>query len=420
MALKLTDTLKKINVSDSVGAITESVKSLSHLKSKSNAAPESAETVIDTVDSLNGYLSSLQTDASPAVVMALQSQMQVLKYVQSPTMTLMAVDSVMVCLYKALKSAENEGQRETLRESFASLLQSFIFVTEARLRYEIDSNKDEAVRLLADAGDMLMSSVSSTAMMVVPAAAGVKIGHALPKMVNVLAEQNTQRSFLGRLIMAKGKKTIIEEKKAEFDKTLNYIFDTLDSYAELIGPSILLHGMLKRYADGLLERYKIAQYETVAKKISEKEGSRLEAFADTATQAMTTNDDTTSFKLLFKAFSQVTQTRKVMDYDSISNVGRSLQSELEGYEAQITQIDEYITTAETELKATSLLQFGRKSELQSKIEQYRQQRVRVEQEVLNCRQRINIVSDILDPVNEDIRQYEERLQRVVEKYKFTV
>jgi hypothetical protein len=82
----------------------------------------------------------------------------------------------------------------------------------------------------------------------------------------------------------------------------------------------------------------------------------LEAFADTATQAMTTNDDTTSFKLLFKAFSQVTQTRKVMDYDSISNVGRSLQSELEGYEAQITQIDEYITTAEAELKATSLLQ----------------------------------------------------------------
>lgn len=420
MALKLIDTLKKINLSDSAGAITESIKSLSHLKSKSNEVSESAETVIDSVDSLNGYLSSLQTDASPAVMMALQSQMQVLKYVQSPTMTLMAVDNVMVCLYKALKDVENDQQKEVLCESFASLLQSFIFVTEARLRYEIDSNKDEAVRLLADAGDMLMSSVSSTAMMVVPVAAGVKIGHALPKMVNVLAEQNTQRSFLGRLIMAKGKKAIIEEKKAEFDKTLNYFFDTLDSYAELIGPSILLHGMLKRYADGLLERYKIAQYESVARKISEKEGSRLESFADTATQALTTTDEATGIKLLFKAFSQVTQTRKVMDFDSISNIGRSLQSELEGYKAQIAQIDEYIAAVEAELKATSLLQFGRKSELQTKIEQYRQQRLVVEQEMLNCRQRMNIVGDILEPVNEDIRQYEEHLQRVVEKYRFII
>ena len=334
-------------------------------------------------------------------------------------MTLMVIDNLMVCLYKALKEVEDNQQKEKLRESFASQLQSFIFITEARLRYEIDNNKDEAIRLLADAGDMLMSSINSTAMMVVPMTGSVKIGHVLPKMVNVLAEQNAQRSFLGRLIMAKGKRTIIEEKKAEFDKTLNYIFDALDNYAELIGPSILLHGMLRRYADELLERYKISQYETVAKKIDEKEASRLETLADTTSQVLTTNDEATSIKLLFKAFSQIIQTRKVMDYDSVSNISRSLQSELEGYEAQIIQIDEYIAVTETELKATTLLQFGRKGELHTKIEQLKQQRLQLVQEVLNCRQRINIIGDILDPVNENIHQYEERLQRVVEKYKFT-
>ena len=108
-----------------------------------------------------------------------------------------------------------------------------------------------------------------------------------------------------------------------------------------------------------------------------------------------------------------------MDYDSVSNISRSLQSELEGYEAQIIQIDEYIAVTETELKATTLLQFGRKGELHTKIEQLKQQRLQLVQEVLNCRQRINIIGDILDPVNENIHQNEERLQRVVEKYKFT-
>jgi hypothetical protein len=335
-------------------------------------------------------------------------------------MTLMVVDNVMVMLHKALKSAESNEQREALRESFASLLQSLIFVTEARLRYEVDSNKEESVRLLADAGDMLMNSVSSTAMMVVPVAAGVKVGKALPRMVNVLSAQNEQKGFLARLMMVKGKKAIIEEKKAEFDKTLNYIFDTLDSYAELIGPSIQLHGMLKRYADGLLERYKMAQYDIVAKRISENEGTRLEKFANTATQCLETTDESTGIKLLIKAFADLTHTRKVLDYDSVSNILRALHNELKGYEAQNRQIDDYIIAAESELKSASFLQFGRKNELQTKIEQYRSLKLSIDNQILDCRQRINIVSDIIEPINESIQQYGEHLQQVVQKFVYAI
>ena len=83
MSLKLIDTFKKINISDSVGVIADSVKSLTNLKAKSNESSENTENVIDSVDSLSSFLTSLQTDASPAVTMALQSQMQLLKYVQS-------------------------------------------------------------------------------------------------------------------------------------------------------------------------------------------------------------------------------------------------------------------------------------------------------------------------------------------------
>lgn len=423
MALKFTDKLKSIDLSKAgevVSSVTNSLAAVKSLKPSKVEKTESSTDVIDSLDGLSNYLHALQPDASPAVTMALQSQLQVLQYVQSPTMTLMVVDNVMVMLHKALKSAESDEQREALRESFASLLQSLIFVTEARLRYEVDSNKEESVRLLADAGDMLMNSVSSTAMMVVPLAAGEKVGKALPRMVNVLSAQNEQKGFLARLMMVKGKKAIIEEKKAEFDKTLNYIFDTLDSYAELIGPSIQLHGMLKRYADGLLERYKMAQYDIVAKRISENEGSRLEKFANTATQCLETTDESTGIKLLIKSFADLTHTRKVLDYDSVSNILRALHNELEGYEAQNRQIDDYIIAAESELKSASFLQFGRKNELQTKIEQYRSLKLSIDNQILDCRHRINIVSDIIEPINESIQQYGEHLQQVVQKFVYAI
>ena len=418
MALKFTDKLKSIDLSKAgevVSSVTNSLAAVKSSKPSKAEKTESSTDVIDSLDGLSNYLHALQPDASPAVTMALQSQLQVLQYVQSPTMTLMVVDNVMVMLHKALKSAESDEQREALRESFASLLQSLVFVTEARLRYEVDSNKEESVRLLADAGDMLMNSVSSTAMMVVPVAAGVKVGKALPRMVNVLSAQNEQKGFLARLMMVKGKKAIIEEKKAEFDKTLNYIFDTLDSYAELIGPSIQLHGMLKRYADGLLERYKMAQYDIVAKRISENEGSRLEMFANTATQCLETTDESTGIKLLIKAFADLTHTRKVLDYDSVSNILRALHNELEN-----RQIDDYIIAAESELKSASFLQFGRKNELQTKIEQYRSLKLSIDNQILDCRQRINIVSDIIEPINESIQQYGEHLQQVVQKFVYAI
>lgn len=423
MALKFTDKLKNIDLSkasDVVSSVTNSLTATKKTRLSEGGTVENSTDVIDSLDGLRNYLHTLQSDASPAVMMALQSQLQVLQYVQSPTMTLMVVDNVLVMLHKALKSAESNEQKEALRESFASLLQSLIFVTEARLRYEVDSNKEESVRLLSDAGDMLMNSVSSTAMMVVPVAAGAKIGRALPRMVNVLSAQNEQKGFWARLIMVKGKKAIIEEKKAEFDKTLNYVFDTLDSYAELIGPSIQLHGMLKRYADGLLERYKMAQYDIVAKRISEKEGSRLEMFANTATQCLETTDESTGIKLLIKAFADLTHTRKVLDYDSVSNIQRVLRNELEGYETQNRQIDEYVVATESELKSASFLQFGRKNELQTKIEQYKRQKLAIDNQILDCRQRINIVSDIIEPINESIKQYEEHLQQVVQKFVYAI
>ena len=416
MALK--DSLKKIDFAKATDVVSSVTNSITHtfdkLKSKDDKTDEQT---IDSVDSLSCYLQSLQSDASPAVMMALQSQLSVLKYVQSPTMMLMAVDNIMLCLHKALKSAEDETTKENLKETFTSLLQSFIFAMEAKLRYEVDNAREESVQLLAEAGDLLMSSVASTAMMVVPMAAGQKVGHVLPKMVNVFAQNTEQKSFLGRLIMVKGKKALIEEKKAEFDKTLNYIFEELDNYSALVGPSIQLHGMLKRYADGLIERYSIAQYDLVKNKINDKESIKLDTFVDAM---LNQNDTTVKIKTLFKAVSQVTKSPTLHDYESVRNIKRALQSELKNFDKQIEDIDTEITRLETELSKTSLLQISRKGELQRAIAACQTERTRINQAAMEYRNKLTVVSDIIDPINENIEKYTNNLYRIVEKYKYVV
>ena len=418
MALK--DSFKKLDLSkatDIVSSVTNTISQTVDKFKTSDSKTEEGEHTIDSVDSLNCYLQSLQADASPAVMMALQSQLQVLKYVQSPSMMLMAVDNIMLCLHKALKSAEDETTKENLKETFTTLIQSFIFAIEAKLRYEIDSAREESIQLLAEAGDLLMSSVTSTAMMVVPVAAGQKVGNALPKMVNVFAQNAEQKSFLGRLIMVKGKKALIEEKKAEFDKTLNYIFEELDNYSALVGPSIQLYGMLKRYADGLTERYAMAQYESVKNQINDKESVKLDAFVDTM---LNQNDTVVKVKTLFKTVSQVTKSQTLHDYESIRNIKRSLQSELKNYDSQIEKIDVEIVGLETELSKTSLLQISRKGELQKAIAAHKAERARIDQAAMEYRNKLTVVSDIIDPINEKIENYTNNLYRIVEKYKYEI
>jgi hypothetical protein len=333
-------------------------------------------------------------------------------------------------LYKALKNAESEEERASLREVFTSLLQSFIFVSEARLKYEIESNREESVRLLADAGDMLMSTVEATAMMVtMPAVKGAQMvakgatmatsaKKALPVMANVLASSSVQKSFLGRLVMAKGKKAIIEEKKQEFDKTLNYIFETLDKYSELVGPSIQLHGMLKRYADGLVERFSIAQYALVEKLVNEGESGQLDSFLDSAEEVVKTRNVVGAARLLLQGVSQVVKSTTKYDYESVRNMKRALLSEMKNYENELVSLEESIGKLNTEMLDLSRLQFSRRGALQQQIDAHKARKKVVDKSILELTKRITIVGDIIDPVNERVEQYAANLYRIVGKFEY--
>ena len=420
MALNFLDKLKEVdlgktfdtisNIASSVMGPSESDEEVSESDKKDKAQ------TIDSIESLGDYLQGLQEGASPAIVMALQSQLQLLKHVKSPTMSLMAIDNIMVCLYKSLKSAESIQAKEELREVFASLLQSFIFVSEAQLKYEIDSNKEESVRLLAEAGDMLMSSVSAVGSLAIPVAAGAKVGCALPKMVNVLATNTAQGSFLSRLILVRGRKDIIEEKKRDFDKTLNFIFETLDKYAELIGPSILLYGMLNRYAHGLVERFSMEQYKSVAKSIGSVECDRLDSLVGFKKDAPAPSESN-PFSMLFSSF---TDLQERYNYESMLSIKRTLQSDLKNKETKLEKINNEIAAVEEEIGKCSILQMSKKKTLQSELENIKTNYNAALSQVEEVEERIRFVADIIDPVDKKIEDDRTKLYGTVAKFEFNI
>jgi hypothetical protein len=349
-------------------------------------------------------------------MLALKSQMQVLQYVQSPTMTMMAIDNVLTCLYKSLQSAGSDKEKEALRDSYSSLIQSFIFVNEAQLRYEIEEDKQETINLLSQAGNMLSSSVQTVASM---ATGGVV--DSIPKIANVLAKNDEQDSFLGKLIKAKGKKEMIEEKKMSFDETLMYIFETLGNYAQLIGPSIQLHGMLKRYADGLVKRYQSAQYESAIKKLNGNDISQIEALL--GEEALQNKEKGSAIvggvKTLFKMVSDVVAPT-VYDYEALNEVKTKLENNLKGYEAQIEKLSSDIETARTELEQSSSFNFSRNSKLKGIIESSEVEKNKRKQLVLDCRQRIELIDKITEPIKDGIVQFETKLRNIVDKFEFVI
>jgi hypothetical protein len=239
-------------------------------------------------------------------------------------------------------------------------------------------------------------------------------------MANVLASSSVQKSFLGRLVMAKGKKAIIEEKKQEFDKTLNYIFEALDKYSELVGPSIQLHGMLKRYADGLVERFSIAQYALVEKLVNEGESGQLDSFLDSAEEVVKTRNVVGAARLLLQGVSQVVKSTTKYDYESVRNMKRALLSEMKNYENELVSLEESIRKLNTEMLELSRLQFSRRGALQQQIDAHKARKKVVDKSILELTKRITIVGDIIDPVNERVEQYAANLYRIVGKFEYTL
>lgn len=241
-------------------------------------APDSSgQIVINSVNQMASWLNSLPAKNTTAVALkVMESQMQVIQFVRTPSLLGMVLDNMIATLYQTLKQTTSAQEKETTREIMSAMIQNLIFFADAQLHYMIDQNKQEAKRLLSQAGDMLAKSVANVAVFTAgpTAVAGVVLK-------NVFDSEEVQNGFFGKLIGWITDKKQIAEKKKDFDKTLQNMFETFDKYAALIGTSIQIHGMLGRYKEQVLCNYGLEKYDSLFSQFSQefsamKYNSRLE------------------------------------------------------------------------------------------------------------------------------------------------
>ena len=89
-------------------------------------------------------------------------------------------------------------------------------------------------------------------------------------------------------------------------------------------------------------------------------------------------------------------------------------------DTQLEKIDANIMQIKKELSDTSFIQFGRKSELNSKLSDCIDEKNRIEENAQKIQQRINVVEDIIGPINRMVEEYKAKLYSVVKKFEFSI
>lgn len=407
--------LDKINnikdLADKATTVTSFLKGNSSDKNKNSepALPdktvENGITTINTLDGMSSFLQDMQgNQCTPSAMQALQSQIQVLNFVKSPALTGMAVDTMVMCLYKAIQSAINDTEKDAVRESFALMIQSFMFFNEAQLQYEINSNKEEGMQLLTQAGDVLSKSVVSVAALVASGGvAAASVGNVVVK--NVFARQNGQQSFFGKLISFIGDKKRVEEKKKQHFDSLKNTFTTFDRYAEIIGPSIVIHGMLERYARKLVEKFEEEKYSYLL--VSVGKAPNLDAAV---------ND---FFDNPLNSFQN--KKKRLTGYDYIQFLRNKALENLNKCENELKKDRQELEKTQKEYDGTSSIRFQLRNEIKAKIDRLNEDLVDDEEALQDAKKEITQAEMVVEKaaaLEPEIDAYATRINSIVKKFAF--
>ena len=213
--------------------------------------------VIDTVEGAKAWLTSMESTSSSTWLPVIKQQLAILGSIDSPTMNRLLIGNIFEVLNDSLAASSNEAEKKELRKSVISMINNYVFLSEAKLRIAINRNREEARQLLSEAGNMLSSSLSSMANAAMTGGTSIVMG-------NILNSAAADPGFFSRLGSFFGSKKIIEEKENEFFSFIENIFDTFDRRADILGQSIAINEMLAGYRKKLVDRF--AENETATVK----------------------------------------------------------------------------------------------------------------------------------------------------------
>ena len=331
--------------------------------------------IISTIDGMKTWLTNLGQDTTPALMQTLQMQLQVLKHVQSPSMTGMALDNMILCLNKAVNTAQNDIELANIREAFASMLQNYFFMQEANMRCVQLRNKEEGYQLLTQAGEMLSNAVTKTA----AALSGNVLDMTTTVVHNIFESEAVQKGYIKNLFKWIGDKSQLKAKEKEFNQTLEMLFDTLDLHAALLGPSILIKGMLARYRKTILEYHqneKLQMYIDRGHKIDTQKLSDLSSGITSSTLAIIGPNKLAAVPGVLKSLNsivglvadKINSNKTGLDIKAYCTLQDALEVECNKLQEELSKMEGEITSLKQQHKELGMLQFAEKKELQQKID----------------------------------------------------
>ena len=332
--------------------------------------------IISTIDGMKTWLTNLGQDSTPALMQTLQMQLQVLKQVQSPSMTGMALDNIMLCMSKAVNTATNDSELANIREAVASMIQNYFFMQEANLKCAQLKNKKEGYKLLTQSGEMLSNAVIKTA----SALTGGTIDMATTVVRNIFEAEDIQQGYIKNLIAWIGDKKQLKEKEKEFNQTLEMLFETFDLHATLIGPSILIKGMLSRYRKTILEyreNEKLQMYIDRGYKIDVTKLSKITSDLQSTATAIVRKNPINALSGITTVLGGVaglvvdkinSNNKTELDIKAYCTLQDALEVECNKLQEELSKMEGEITSLKQQHKELGMLQFAEKKELQQKID----------------------------------------------------
>lgn len=382
--------------------------------------------IISTIDGMKTWLTNLGQDTTPALMQTLQMQLQVLKHVQSPSMTGMALDNMILCLNKAVNTAQNDIELANIREAFASMLQNYFFMQEANMRCVQLRNKEEGYQLLTQAGEMLSNAVTKTA----AALSGNVLDMTTTVVHNIFESEAVQKGYIKNLFKWIGDKSQLKAKEKEFNQTLEMLFDTLDLHAALLGPSILIKGMLARYRKTILEYHqneKLQMYIDRGHKIDTQKLSDLSSGITSSTLAIIGPNKLAAVPGVLKSLNsiaglvadKINSNKTGLDIKAYCTLQDALEVECNKLQEELSKMEGEITSLKQQHKELGMLQFAEKKELQQKIDLKVEEKDAVYNALKTTKEKLAEMKQLFPDayaIKVELDQLEEKLMAVENKF----
>ena len=382
--------------------------------------------IISSIDGMKTWLSNLGQDTTPALMQTLQMQLQVLKQVQSPSMTGMALDNMILCLSKAVNTAQNDTELVNIREAFASMIQNYFFMQEANLRCAQLKSKEEGAKLLTQAGELLSDAVTKTA----SALTGGTLDMATTVVRNIFESEEIQKGDIKNLFAWIGDKKQLKAKEKEFNDTLEMLFDTLDLHAALLGPSILIKGMLSRYRKSIIEyrqNEKLQMYIERGHKIDAQKLAELSSGIASTTLGLVGPNKLGAVSGVLKSLNsiaglvadKINSNKTGLDIQAYCTLQDALEVECNKLQGEVTKMEEEITSLKHQHKELGMLQFTEKKELQQKIDLKIEEKDVVYNALKTTREKLAEMKQLFPDayaVNAELDQLEKKLMGVENKF----